>query len=68
MSNEIGFTMESLGWAAWLPTLDLADATTEQIAVLEESTPTAKSSLLCFGPCATVCPVDETTGDHATYS
>lgn len=44
MSNEIGFTMESLGWAAWLPTLDLADATTEQIAVLEESTPTAKSS------------------------
>lgn len=44
MSNEIGFTMESLGWAAWLEPLDLADATAEQIAVLAESTPTAKSS------------------------
>lgn len=44
MSNEIGFTMASLGWAAWLETLDLADATPAQVAVLEESTPTAKTS------------------------
>jgi len=44
MSNQIGFTMESLGWTAWLETLDLAAATPEQIAVLEESTPTAKTS------------------------
>lgn len=44
MSNNSGFTMESLGWAAWLEPLDLAAATPEQLAVLEESTPTAKSS------------------------
>ena len=31
-------------WRAWLETVDLADATPEQIAVLEESTPTAKTS------------------------
>lgn len=44
MSNKIGFTMESLEWAAWLEPLDLAAATPEQLAVLEESTPTAKTS------------------------
>ncbi|MEZ4864423.1 MAG: CMD domain protein [Caldilineaceae bacterium] len=38
------WTMEALDWAAWLPTLDIAAATPAQIAVLEESTPTAKSS------------------------
>jgi len=39
-----GWTAESLGWRSWLRTLNLDDATDAQIAVLEESTPTAKSS------------------------
>lgn len=39
-----GWTAESLQWQAWLDTLNLDDATDAQIAVLEESTPTAKSS------------------------
>lgn len=39
-----GFTSEELGWKAWLPTLDLASATPQQIAVLEESHPKAKVS------------------------
>ncbi len=39
-----GWTAASLDWQAWLPTLDLADATDAQLAVLEESTPTAKQS------------------------
>lgn len=38
------FTLESLGWDSWLDALDLANASEEQIAVLEESTPTAKTS------------------------
>jgi uncharacterized peroxidase-related enzyme len=38
------FTLDPVDWVAWLETLDLAAATPEQIAVLEESTPTAKSS------------------------
>jgi uncharacterized peroxidase-related enzyme len=38
------FTMEPLDWTSWLPTIDLAEATPEQIAVLEESLPTAKTS------------------------
>lgn len=38
------FTLDSLGWDAWLDTLKLAEATPDQIAVLEESTPTAKTS------------------------
>jgi uncharacterized peroxidase-related enzyme len=38
------FTLETVGWAAWLDTVDLASATPAQIAVLEESTPTAKTS------------------------
>lgn len=41
---EHSFTLQPLDWAAWLPTIDLADATPEQIAVLEESLPTAKTS------------------------
>lgn len=44
MANKQGFTLDALGWNAWLDTLNLADATPEQIAVLEESTPTAKTS------------------------
>lgn len=39
-----GWTANSLDWQAWLRTLDLSDATDAQVAVLEESTPTAKSS------------------------
>ena len=38
------FTMEPLDWASWLPTLKLEEATPEQIVVLEESLPTAKTS------------------------
>lgn len=38
------FTIEPVEWNAWLETIDLAEATPEQIAVLEESTPTAKTS------------------------
>ena len=39
-----GFTNRTLGWKAWLPTLDLAQASPEQQAVLEESHPQAKVS------------------------
>lgn len=39
-----GYTSESLGWQAWLPVLDLAQATLQQVAVLEASHPKAKSS------------------------
>jgi uncharacterized peroxidase-related enzyme len=38
------FTLERVEWRAWLPTVTLAEATPEQIAVLEESTPSAKTS------------------------
>ncbi len=39
-----GFTNEPLEWRAWLDVLDLARATPEQMAVLEESHPKAKTS------------------------
>ncbi len=39
-----GFTNESLEWRAWLDTVDVATATPEQVAVLEESHPKAKVS------------------------
>jgi len=39
-----GFTNESLEWRAWLDTIDLAQASPEQLAVLEESHPKAKVS------------------------
>lgn len=39
-----GYTSESLGWKAWLPVLDLAQASPAQIAVLEASHPQAKTS------------------------
>ncbi|HKR41797.1 MAG TPA: peroxidase-related enzyme [Paraburkholderia sp.] len=39
-----GFTNESLEWDAWLDVVDLDHATTDQIAVLEESHPKAKVS------------------------
>src|SRR5690242_9981158 len=38
------FTLEPVEWRAWLPTVTLDEATPEQIAVLEESTPSAKTS------------------------
>ena len=39
-----GFTNEVLGWKAWLETVDLATASPEQIAALEEMSPQAKQS------------------------
>ena len=39
-----GFTNETLGWKAWLDVVDLAAATPQQIAVLEESHPQAQTS------------------------
>ncbi|EKG31878.1 peroxidase-related enzyme [Pseudomonas avellanae] len=39
-----GFTNQLLGWKAWLPTVDLNNATAEQIGVLEESHPQARTS------------------------
>lgn len=39
-----GYTSESLEWKAWLPVLQLEQASPEQIAVLEGSHPKAKTS------------------------
>jgi uncharacterized peroxidase-related enzyme len=39
-----GFTLQELQWAAWLTTVDAASATPEQLAVLDESTPSARTS------------------------
>ncbi len=39
-----GYTSETLEWQAWLPVVDLAQATPEQIAVLESSHPKAQTS------------------------
>jgi uncharacterized peroxidase-related enzyme len=39
-----GFTSESLGWRAWLDVVDLAGASAQQIEVLEQSHPQAKTS------------------------
>ncbi|MFJ4142456.1 peroxidase-related enzyme [Pseudomonas sp. NPDC089734] len=47
MSDPIrinGFTNEVLGWKAWLPVVQLDSATPEQLEVLEESHPQAKTS------------------------
>lgn len=44
MSEKLKFTVDPVEWQAWLPPLTLDAATPEQIAVLEESTPTAKTS------------------------
>lgn len=44
MSEKLNFTSEPVEWRAWLDPITLDAATPEQIAVLEESTPTAKSS------------------------
>ena len=39
-----GFTSETLAWKAWLPVLDLAQASAAQLAILESSHPKAKTS------------------------
>lgn len=39
-----GYTSETLDWKAWLPVLELDQATPAQLAVLESSHPKAKSS------------------------
>ena len=39
-----GYTSETLGWKAWLPVVDLEQATPAQLAVLEASHPKAKTS------------------------
>jgi uncharacterized peroxidase-related enzyme len=39
-----GFTLDELTWVAWLPTVDVASATPEQLAVLDEANATARSS------------------------
>lgn len=39
-----GYTSETLDWKAWLPVLDLDQATPAQMAVLESSHPKAKTS------------------------
>lgn len=39
-----GFTNEVLGWKAWLDTVELASASPEQVAALEEMSPQAKQS------------------------
>lgn len=42
--GELGFTLEPLDWAAWLETVDPATADARQLAVLDESLPTARTS------------------------
>ena len=39
-----GFTNEVLDWASWLDTVQLESATPEQVAALDEMSPTAKQS------------------------
>ena len=38
------FTIDAVDWNSWLPTIDYADATPEQIEVLKESSPKAATS------------------------
>ena len=44
MSEKLKFTADPVEWQAWLDPITLDNATPEQVAVLEESTPTAKQS------------------------
>ena len=44
MSEKLKFTLDPVEWQAWLDPIRLDSATPEQVAVLEESTPTAKTS------------------------
>lgn len=41
---DFGFTIDTLGWRAWVPVLDIAQATPEQEKTLDESHPKARSS------------------------
>lgn len=43
-THDFGFPMQSLDWASWVPVLDLAKATPDEIKVLEESHPKAKEN------------------------
>ncbi|MCX7932790.1 MAG: peroxidase-related enzyme [Rhodovarius sp.] len=43
-SGGFGFTMEPLEWRAWLPCLNLSQASADQLRILEESHPKAKTS------------------------
>lgn len=42
--STIGFTLDELAWASWIETVALDSATPDQIKVLEESNPKAKTS------------------------
>ncbi|WP_298925863.1 peroxidase-related enzyme [uncultured Ramlibacter sp.] len=42
--TALGFTLQELQWASWLTTVDAATATPQQLAVLDESTPSARTS------------------------
>jgi uncharacterized peroxidase-related enzyme len=44
MAEKLNFTADPVEWSAWLDPIALETATPDQIAVLEESTPTAKTS------------------------
>ena len=41
---DFGFTIETLEWSSWVPVVDPATATPDQLKVLEESHPKAKTS------------------------
>ncbi|MBS7809667.1 peroxidase-related enzyme [Roseococcus pinisoli] len=43
-THDFGFTIDTLGWEAWAPVLELEKATPDEIQVLEESHPQAKTS------------------------
>lgn len=42
--SSIGFTLDELAWSSWVETVSLDSATPDQMAVLEESNPRAKTS------------------------
>ena len=44
MAHKLPFTLDPVEWRAWLDPIPIETANAEQIAVLEESTPTAKTS------------------------
>ncbi len=41
---DFGFTMDTLEWKSWVPVLDTATATPDQLKVLDESHPKARTS------------------------
>lgn len=43
-THDFGFTIDTLEWKAWAPVLELGKATPDEIKVLEESHPKAKTS------------------------